>query len=220
MTDKITFGMKITIFVLALIVGLSIGTFAFVATSITDTNPQTEQTLIELKTADEELWNQFVSINENTLNREGDLLELIQNNTESLKIVQEDHQTLSAQVTEQQAATKTLSKNQIDIPETTETKKSFYLKVTDVSQNPKDTFTLNEIAYFSGRADDTTDHSITYRILSPPPIILQLYKSDIAIPDNGTFPIYWIIPPNLESGTYTLQVSDDTFTDSITFKVE
>jgi len=197
-------------------VALSIGTFA--ATSMNAIEVQKDVT--ELKTTDEELWNQFVSINENTLNREGDLLELIQNNTESLKIVQEDHQTLSAQVTEQQAATKTLSKNQIDIPETTETKKSFYLKVTDVTQNPRDTFRLNEIAYFSGKADDTTDHSITYKILSPPPFPLQLYKSTIAIPDNGTFPIYWIIPPNLESGTYTLQVSDGDFKDSITFKVE
>jgi len=181
---------------------------------------EVQKDVTELKTTDEELWNQFVSINESTITRELALQKLIDGNIELIITLQEDHETLRAEIIEQQAATKTLSKNQIDIPETTETKRSFYLIVTDVTQNPKDTFRLNEIAYFSGRADDTSAHSITYRIISPPPTPLELYKSDIAIPDSGTFPIYWIIPPNLESGTYTLQVSDGDFTDSVTFRVE
>jgi len=197
-------------------VALSIGTFA--ATSMNAIEVQKDVT--ELKTADEQILEQFgeyylLFIDENLGFNMWNL-----NQDDEITLLKEQLETLQAQITEQQAATKTLSKNQIDIPETTETKKSFYLIVTDVSQNPKDTFGLNEIVYFAGKADDTTDHSITYRIFSPPPFPLQLYKSDIAIPDNGTFPIYWIIPPNLESGTYTLKVSDDTFTDSITFKVE
>jgi len=220
MTDKITFGMKITIFVLALVVGLSIGTFAFVVTSMNYTDLQTEQTLIELKAEHEQIWKQFEKNAKGLATRDGALVGFISVQDEKLIQLKEQLQILQAQVTEQQAATKTLSKNQIDIPETTETKKSFYLIVTDVTQNPKDTFTLNEIAYFTGKADDTADRSITYKILSPPPFPVQLYTSDIPIPNEGNFPMHWIIPTNAASGTYTLQVSDGDFTDSITFKVE
>jgi len=212
MIDKVTFGIAL----IAII--LSAGTLVNMAID-NDTNPQTEQTLIELKTADEELWKQFGINFDQYYQTHMNLEDQIETTEQSQNSIISQLEDIQSQVTELQAATKTLSKNQIDIPETTETKRSFYLYVTDSSQNIKNTFGINEAVYFTGRADDTTHSSVTYKIFAPNQAD-AIYTSTVGIPAEGTFSIAWIIPSDAVDGTYTLQMCEPRWCDSITFKVE
>jgi len=198
-------------------IAISIGTLA-ATSSTTDTNPQTGQTLIELKTADEELWNQFVSINESTISREGVLQDMIHGNIELIMKLQEKHEILTPQITELQAAINTTNENFIELPEKPSQRETLNLIVTDLLGNEKEVFRINDPVIITGD-HPAPGEKIKYTIWSPSGVAMA-WGGYILNPLTDKYYVSWLVPGDREIGTYSVTFSDSEHLDSITFKVK
>jgi len=98
--------------------------------------------------------------------------------------------------------TKTLDIN-VSIP----TQKGIVLNIVDTEFTNSQTMTINGVA-------QTDSNRLTIVITDQNDIVIESLKTPVT--NDGTFSLPWVIPSNIEPGQYTITVSDNENSDSVT----
>lgn len=116
----------------------------------------------------------------------------------------------------QENAIRNLSENKIDVPTHESTATDFNLVLLNSKSVVQDVYELNEVIYITGDAGSTVKTSISMKIRDNAGNLLLDTKFGIL--HEGRFTSIYMVP-DLDSGIYTITISDGIIVDSITFEV-